>query len=161
AACGCSPTPRSPRWSRRRTNATSSSACSPARAAPGTSAGRGAPPPRGGGCAARAPPARAGAARTPARRRGWGARVWWRPAGERELTPADTTLKVSALIGPVNPASYALYERLGADSVNVPSDLTLGHLTEIRRVSGAPMDMYIEAPDDLGGYVRMYEVAEL
>ena len=23
------------------------------------------------------------------------------------------------------------------------------------------MDMYIEAPDDLGGYVRMYEVAEL
>ncbi len=77
------------------------------------------------------------------------------------LIPADTTLKVSALIGPVNPASYAVFERLGADSVNVPSDLTLDHLTEIRRVSGAPMDMYIEAPDDLGGYVRMYEVAEL
>ncbi|WP_251093233.1 hypothetical protein [Streptomyces sp. Caat 7-52] len=77
------------------------------------------------------------------------------------IIPADTTLKVSALIGPVNPASYAVYERLGADSVNVPSDLTLDHLTEIRRVSGAPMDMYIEAPDDLGGYVRMYEVAEL
>ncbi|MFF9121722.1 hypothetical protein ACF09J_00180 [Streptomyces sp. NPDC014889] len=77
------------------------------------------------------------------------------------LIAADTTLKVSALIGPVNPASYAVFERLGADSVNVPSDLTLDHLTEIRRVSGAPMDMYIEAPDDLGGYVRMYEVAEL
>ncbi|MET7284716.1 hypothetical protein [Streptomyces sp. NPDC005573] len=77
------------------------------------------------------------------------------------IIPADTTLKVSALIGPVNPAAYAVYERLGADSVNVPSDLTLSHLTEIRRVSGAPMDMYIEAPDDLGGYVRMYEVAEL
>ncbi|MET9438481.1 hypothetical protein [Streptomyces sp. NPDC006551] len=77
------------------------------------------------------------------------------------LLPADTTLKVSALIGPVNPASYAVHERLGADSVNVPSDLTLDQLTEIRRVSGAPMDMYVEAPDDLGGYVRMYEVAEL
>ncbi|WP_330457649.1 hypothetical protein OIB37_12445 [Streptomyces sp. NBC_00820] len=77
------------------------------------------------------------------------------------IIPADTTLKVSALIGPVNPAAYAVFERLGADSVNVPSDLTLAHLTEIRRVSGAPMDMYIEAPDDLGGYVRMYEVAEL
>ncbi|MFD3531402.1 hypothetical protein [Streptomyces sp. NPDC058664] len=77
------------------------------------------------------------------------------------ILPADTTLKVSALIGPVNPASYAVYERLGADSVNVPSDLTLDHLTGIRRVSAAPMDMYIEAPDDLGGYVRMYEVAEL
>jgi hypothetical protein len=77
------------------------------------------------------------------------------------LLPADTTLKVSALIGPVNPASYAVYERLGADSINVPSDLTPDHLTEIRRVSAAPMDLYIEAPDDLGGYVRMYEVAEL
>ncbi|QNS06433.1 hypothetical protein [Streptomyces xanthii] len=77
------------------------------------------------------------------------------------VIPADTTLKVSALIGPVNPAAYAVYERLGADSLNVPSDLTLAHLTEIRRVSAAPMDMYVEAPDDLGGYVRMYEIAEL
>jgi hypothetical protein len=77
------------------------------------------------------------------------------------LLPAGTTLKASALIGPVNPAAYAVQEMLGADSINVPSDLTLSHLTEIRRVSAAPMDMYIEAPDDLGGYVRMYEVAEL
>lgn len=75
--------------------------------------------------------------------------------------PAETTLKVSALVGPVNPASYGVYERLGADSLNVPSDLTLQHLTEIRRVSAAPMDFYLEAPDDLGGYVRMYEAGEL
>ncbi|MCX4531431.1 hypothetical protein [Streptomyces sp. NBC_01669] len=79
----------------------------------------------------------------------------------RGVLPADTTLKVSALIGPANPASYAVHEQLGADSINIPSDLTLAHLTEIRRVSGAPMDLYIEAPDDLGGYVRMYEAAEL
>ncbi|RFU87992.1 hypothetical protein DY218_03930 [Streptomyces triticagri] len=77
------------------------------------------------------------------------------------VLPADTTLKVSALIGPVNPASYGVFERLGADSVNVPSDLTLSQLTEIRRRSAAPMDFYVEAPDDLGGFVRMYEVAEL
>lgn len=82
-------------------------------------------------------------------------------ARTRGIIPADTTLKVSALIGPVNPAAYAVHEGLGADSLNVPSDLTLQHLTEIRRVSRAPMDMYVEAPDDLGGYVRMYEVAEL
>ncbi|MFG2893400.1 hypothetical protein [Streptomyces sp. NPDC048248] len=75
--------------------------------------------------------------------------------------PAETTLKVSALIGPVNPAAYEVYERLGADSVNVPSDLTLDHLTQIRRVSRAPMDFYIEAPDDLGGYIRMYDAAQL
>ncbi|WP_049578549.1 hypothetical protein [Streptomyces sp. SBT349] len=75
--------------------------------------------------------------------------------------PADTTFKVSALIGPVNPASVAVHERLGADSVNIPSDLTLEHLTEIRRSSGVPLDFYLEAPDDLGGYVRMYDAAEL
>ncbi|WHM40557.1 hypothetical protein [Streptomyces sp. BPTC-684] len=80
---------------------------------------------------------------------------------ERGLLPADTTLKVSALIGPVNPASVAVYEQLGADSVNVPSDLTPAHFTEVRRVSGVPLDLYIEAPDDLGGYVRMYEAPEL
>ncbi|MEX0167948.1 hypothetical protein [Streptomyces sp. LMG1-1-1.1] len=77
------------------------------------------------------------------------------------VLPADTTFKVSALIGPVNPAAYAVHERLGADSLNVPADLTLAHVTEIRRVSRAPMDLYIEAPDDLGGHVRMYEAAEL
>uniref|UniRef100_A0AAU3GYJ6 Peptidase U32 n=1 Tax=Streptomyces sp. NBC_01401 TaxID=2903854 RepID=A0AAU3GYJ6_9ACTN len=77
------------------------------------------------------------------------------------VLPEDTTFKVSALIGPVNPASYAVFEQLGADSVNIPSDLTLAQFTEIRRVSRAPMDLYIEAPDDLGGYVRMYEAAEL
>jgi len=79
----------------------------------------------------------------------------------RGVLPADTTFKVSVMAGPVNPASYAVVERLGADSINVPSDLALEHLTEIRRVSRAPMDFYLEAPDDLGGYVRMYDAAEL
>ncbi|MFD3457751.1 hypothetical protein ACFWVC_36920 [Streptomyces sp. NPDC058691] len=77
------------------------------------------------------------------------------------LLPADTTFKVSALVGPVNPAAYAVWERLGADSVNIPSDLTLQQITEIRRTSRAPMDFYIEAPDDLGGFVRLYDAAEL
>ncbi|GAA3940336.1 hypothetical protein GCM10023085_22240 [Actinomadura viridis] len=75
--------------------------------------------------------------------------------------PAGTTFKVSALVGPVNPASFAVWERLGADSVNVPSDLTVLQLAEIRAMSAAPMDFYVEAPDDLGGYVRMYDAAEL
>ncbi|MFD4459013.1 hypothetical protein [Nocardia sp. NPDC058480] len=77
------------------------------------------------------------------------------------LLPADTTFKVSALIGPVNPASVTVYERLGADSINIPSDLSLEHLTEIRSAARVPLDIYIETPDDLGGYVRMYDAAEL
>ncbi|MCC5034862.1 hypothetical protein DMH02_016965 [Streptomyces sp. WAC 00631] len=80
---------------------------------------------------------------------------------EQGVLPADTTFKVSALVGPVNPASYAVWERLGADSINIPSDLSFDQLTEIRRAGRAPMDLYIEAPDDLGGYVRMYDTGEL
>ncbi|MCF6524563.1 U32 family peptidase [Streptomyces sp. JJ36] len=75
--------------------------------------------------------------------------------------PSAMTFKVSALVGPVNPASYAVWEGLGADSLNIPSDLSLEQIAEIRRVSPAPMDLYVEAPDDLGGFVRMYEAAEL
>ncbi|MCG5219785.1 hypothetical protein [Streptosporangium sp. KLBMP 9127] len=75
--------------------------------------------------------------------------------------PADTTLKVSALVGPVNPATYALWEQLGADSINVPSDLTLAELADLRAVSAAPLDFYVEAPDGLGGQVRIHEAAEL
>ncbi|WP_063057145.1 hypothetical protein [Nocardia salmonicida] len=74
--------------------------------------------------------------------------------------PVDTTFKLSALIGPVNPASVAVYEGLGADSINIPSDLTLQHLTEIRHHSRVPLDIYVETPDDLGGYVRLYDAAE-
>jgi hypothetical protein len=80
---------------------------------------------------------------------------------EQEVLPPETTFKVSALVGPVNPASYSVWEGLGGDSINIPSDLTLQHLTEIRRSSRAPMDFYIETPDDLGGFVRMYDAAEL
>jgi hypothetical protein len=79
----------------------------------------------------------------------------------REVLPAETTLKVSALIGPVNPISFAVFERLGADSINVPSDLSCAHLSEIRRVSRAPLDLYVETPEDIGGFVRIHETAEL
>ena len=34
--------------------------------------------------------------------------------------PPTPRFKVSALVGPVNPASYAVYERLGADSHQHP-----------------------------------------
>jgi hypothetical protein len=75
--------------------------------------------------------------------------------------PADTRLKVSVLIGPVNPVSLQVYAALGADSVNVPSDLSLTQMAELRAASPVALDVYLEAPDDIGGYVRMYEAAEL
>jgi hypothetical protein len=77
------------------------------------------------------------------------------------VLPADTTFKVSALVGPTNPAAYQVWEKLGGDSINVPSDLTIAQIAELRALSNAPMDFYVEAPDDLGGFVRLYDAAEL
>jgi hypothetical protein len=75
--------------------------------------------------------------------------------------PQDVTLKTSALSGPLNPASFALAERIGADSVNVPADLTLAQVAELRAAGGPSIDFYVEAPDDLGGFVRHYDAPEL
>lgn len=75
--------------------------------------------------------------------------------------PADLTIKVSALAGPTNPAAFRVFELLGADSVNVPSDLTIAQVAELRAAGSAVIDFYLETPDDLGGYVRNYDAAEL
>jgi hypothetical protein len=75
--------------------------------------------------------------------------------------PADFRFKISVLIGPVNPLGFQVVAALGGDSINVPSDLTLEHLAEVRALSPATIDMYIEAPDDIGGFVRLYDTAEL
>ncbi|HEX3778835.1 MAG TPA: hypothetical protein VHX38_04165 [Pseudonocardiaceae bacterium] len=75
--------------------------------------------------------------------------------------PAEVKLKVSALAGPVNPASFRVFEQLGADSINIPSDLTIAQVAELRAAGTAAIDFYLETPDDLGGYVRNYDAAEL
>lgn len=81
-----------------------------------------------------------------------------RAAGE---LPADLRFKISVLVGPVNPAAFQVMAALGGDSINVPSDLTITQLAELRAASPAALDMYIECPDDMGGFVRLYEVAEI
>ena len=81
-----------------------------------------------------------------------------RAAGE---LPADLTIKVSALAGPTNPAAFRVFELLGADSVNIPSDLTIAQVAELRAAGSVAIDFYLETPDDLGGYVRNYDAAEL
>jgi hypothetical protein len=75
--------------------------------------------------------------------------------------PDDLTLKVSALSAPLNPASFALLERIGADSINVHSDLSVGQIAELRAAGTAAIDLYVESPDDLGGFVRHHEATEL
>jgi uncharacterized membrane protein (UPF0127 family) len=80
---------------------------------------------------------------------------------ERGDLPADTQFKVSVMAAPANPAALRVQELLGADTVNVPSDLTTHQLAELRAASAATLDFYVEAPDNVGGFVRHHEIAEI
>jgi len=75
--------------------------------------------------------------------------------------PADFVLKVSVQMGASNPISVRLMEQLGAGTYNVPTDLSLPQLAALRQASSIPFDMYVEAPDDFGGFVRYYELQEM
>lgn len=81
-----------------------------------------------------------------------------RAAGE---LPADLSFKVSVQMGLANPVSIRIAEQFGATTYNVPTDLSLAQLAAIRAAVDLPLDMYIEAPDDLGGFVRHFEIAEI
>ncbi len=75
--------------------------------------------------------------------------------------PADLVVKISVQMGAANPISIKLLEELGAGTYNVPTDLTLPQMAAIRAAVDLPLDVYVEAPDDFGGFVRHYEVPEL
>lgn len=81
-----------------------------------------------------------------------------RAAGE---LPAGLSFKVSVQMGLANPAAIRIVEQFGATTYNVPTDLTLPQLAAVRAAVDLPIDMYIEAPDDLGGFVRQFEIAEI
>jgi hypothetical protein len=75
--------------------------------------------------------------------------------------PTSIVWKISAVLAPSNPVSFRQLVELGGTTVNVPSDITLVELAELRAASDAPIDLYLEAPDALGGMVRGNELAEI
>ncbi|MCS7059890.1 MAG: U32 family peptidase [Anaerolineae bacterium] len=75
--------------------------------------------------------------------------------------PASLLVKVSVQMGAANPASIRLYEQLGAGTYNVPTDLDLPKLAAIRAAVDLPLDVYVEAPDNFGGFVRYHEIGEI
>jgi len=75
--------------------------------------------------------------------------------------PASVVWKVSAMLAPANPLTVTQLERLGASTINVPADVTLGQLAEMRSATSLPLDLYVEAPTGMGGVVRGQEAADL
>ncbi|MFG1956208.1 hypothetical protein [Nonomuraea sp. NPDC049028] len=75
--------------------------------------------------------------------------------------PSSLVLKTSVLLPLTNGPTATILERLGASTLNVGTDLTVPHLAEIRAATGLPIDLYLEVPDDQGGFVRFYEAVEI
>src|SRR5258708_11914029 len=75
--------------------------------------------------------------------------------------PSTMQFKISVMMVSANAASILLMERLGADTFNIPTDLSLAQIAAIRQAVDIPLDIYVEVPDDLGGFVRLYEIPEL
>ena len=81
-----------------------------------------------------------------------------RAAGE---LPADMQAKVSVMLPVANPAAARVIADLGASTINLPTDLTLGQIAAIRTAVDVPLDIYVECPDNIGGFVRYHEIAEI
>ncbi|MCE3286618.1 MAG: hypothetical protein K0S64_224 [Gaiellaceae bacterium] len=75
--------------------------------------------------------------------------------------PPSLVLKTSVLLPCANPASASALEELGASTINVSTDLSPTELGGLRTACSAPLDVYVEVPDDQGGFVRFYEVPEI
>jgi hypothetical protein len=81
-----------------------------------------------------------------------------RAAGE---LPRDLQAKVSVMLSVANPATARVVAELGANTINLPTDLTLAQIAAIRAAVDVPLDLYVESPDSLGGFVRLHEIPEL
>jgi Peptidase family U32 len=75
--------------------------------------------------------------------------------------PEDMQAKVSVMLPVANPATAQVIEGLGAGTINLPTDLSLAQIAAIRAAVDVPLDVYVESPDTLGGFVRLHEIPEL
>ncbi|MGH3133886.1 MAG: U32 family peptidase [Gaiellaceae bacterium] len=75
--------------------------------------------------------------------------------------PGSLVLKTSVLLPCANAATARALEELGATTINVATDLSAGELAQLRAACSAALDVYVEVPDDQGGFVRFYEVPDM
>jgi Peptidase family U32 len=77
------------------------------------------------------------------------------------VLPAEMQAKVSVMLPVANAATAKVLAELGASTLNLPPDLSLAQIAAIRAAVDLPIDFYVEAPDTLGGFVRLHEIPEL
>ena len=77
------------------------------------------------------------------------------------LIPVELTFKLSVHAGCSNPASARLFERVGADSINLVPDLEIHDIAAIRAATSCPMDVFSDTAKDAGGMIRTHEVGDI
>src|SRR5256714_10751546 len=75
--------------------------------------------------------------------------------------PQEMQAKISVMLPAANPGAARVLADLGASTINLPTDLTLAQIAAIRAAVDVPLDLYVEAPDNIGGFVRHHEIPEL
>jgi hypothetical protein len=75
--------------------------------------------------------------------------------------PKNLVLKSSVTLPAANPATAKLFERIGVSTLNIPTDLSAAQIGALRQAVDIPIDMYIEVPDNFGGFIRYYEMPQL
>ena len=77
------------------------------------------------------------------------------------LLPNDLVIKASAMMAHPNPVSIKMCQDLGANTYNILTDQTFPRLAAMRSLVDIPVDMYIEVPDNLGGYIRFFDAPQI
>jgi hypothetical protein len=75
--------------------------------------------------------------------------------------PADLVVKSSAMLGTSNALGVRLIAGAGADTVNIASDMSIGDVAASRALTAAVLDVYVEGPDGLGGFMRYHDIGDL
>ena len=77
------------------------------------------------------------------------------------LLPQDMSAKISVLLAVANPSAARVMTSLGAGTLNLPTDLTVGQIAAIRAATDLPLDIYIESADEFGGFLRYGELPDI
>jgi hypothetical protein len=75
--------------------------------------------------------------------------------------PRNLVIKSSVTLPAANPATARLFEQAGVSTLNIPTDLAPAQIGAIRQAVNIPIDLYIEVPDNFGGFIRYYEMPQI
>jgi len=75
--------------------------------------------------------------------------------------PKNLVIKSSVTLAVANPATARIYEQCGVTTMNVATDLSPAQMGAIRQAVDIPIDLYIEVPDNFGGFIRYYEMPKI